>query len=319
MEDGDLARVGARTIMGQVMKAPVYAWRLGKTAFKISLFSMLVTAFNNLAHPDEEDDLTPDERRRPHLIYGRAADGTVRYFDRLGALSDLADWLALDSAYADIKEILNGQQSIGDYAKKMAMAPVNKLFNAINPIPKTAVEIVSGKQYYPDVSNPRTIRDMGVYLANTLGLSPEFVALTGRPSRGYVHDRLGNMFAYSSNPDEAAYWWIQDKKRQFQEKVLGTVWSGGFSSSARGQALWNIKRAIRFGDRKAIGKYAREYLAYGGTDKGLKTSLESMSPHAGLSQENQERFHSWLSDEDKKYLKKAYKHYGELMTSFGMK
>jgi hypothetical protein len=318
MEDGDIGQVAKRTLMGQVMKSPVYAWRLGKTAFKISLFTMLIQAFNHLVFPDEEDDLPPDVRNRPHLTLGRGADGKVRYFDRIGALADVLDWFSLDTAYSDIKDILNGQQSVADYAKKMAMAPVNKLFNAINPIPKTAIEIMSGKQYYPDVSNPRSIRDMGVYLANTVGLSPEFVAITGRPSRGYLNDRLGNMFSYSLDPDEAAYWWILDKKRQFQENVLGTEWSGGASTSARGRALWNIKRAVRFGDRKAVGKYARQYLEYGGTDKGLDTSLRSMSPDAGLSGENQAAFYKWLSAEDRKYLKKAYKYYGDLLSDFGL-
>jgi hypothetical protein len=318
MESGDIGQVAKRTLMGQAMKSPVYAWRFAKTAFKISLFSTLIAAYNNLRFPDEEEDLPPDVRNRPHLILGRNADGTVRYFDRIGALADLLDWFALDTVYSDIKDILNGHQSLADYAKKMAIAPVSKLFNAINPIPKTAIEAVSGKRYFPDISNPRAIRDLSVYLANTIGLAPEWVALTGRPSKGYLHDRFGNMFSYALDPDEAAYWWIQDKKRQFQENELGTSWSGGYSTSARGQALWYIKRAVRFGDRKAVVKYAKEYLSYGGTDKGLETSLGSMSPHARLSKENQALFYKWLSDEDKRYLKRAYKHYNELLSNFGL-
>jgi hypothetical protein len=169
MESGDIGDVAGRTLLRQTLKAPVYAWRLGKTIGKVALFTMLIAAYNNFVWPDEEEDLTPDVRSRPHLILGRNPDGTVKYFDRVGSLADLLDWFALDSASAEIRDILNGQQSIFDYAKKMAKAPINKLANAINPIPKTAIETVSGKQYYPDLSNPRTIRDMGEYLANTIG------------------------------------------------------------------------------------------------------------------------------------------------------
>jgi hypothetical protein len=75
MEDGDIGKVAKRTIAGHVMKAPVYAWRAGKTVAKIALFSVLVSAYNNLRYPDEEEDLPPDVRNRPHLILGRDARG----------------------------------------------------------------------------------------------------------------------------------------------------------------------------------------------------------------------------------------------------
>jgi hypothetical protein len=195
----------------------------------------------------------------------------------------------------------------------MAQAPVSKLFNAINPIAKSSIELVSGKQYFPDMFNPRIMRDWKEYLASTLGVTPEFRALTGRPSPGYLKERFGGLWSYTLNPDEAAYWWIQGKKRQFQENVLGTAWSGAGSVSERSMALWRIKQAIRYGDRQALIKYAREYIAFGGTDKGFETSLNSMKPLAGLNKADEAQFLKWLTPEDRQYLRKALGYYQELI------
>ena len=46
-------------------------------------------------------------------------NGKVYYFDRIGALADIADWISLDSVFLDTKEILNGQQTLGGYLQKM--------------------------------------------------------------------------------------------------------------------------------------------------------------------------------------------------------
>ena len=315
MESGDIGEVTKRTVMGQVMKSPVYAWKAGKTAFKVSLFWMMVQAFNRLVMGDDDDDLTPDIQSRPHITLGRDSRGRVTYFDRIGAFADVLDWFALDSAYTDIKDILNGYQTVGDYIKKMAQAPASKLINALNPLIKTPMEMVSGQRYFPDAFNPRSIRDMGVYLADTLGLSPEFVALTGRPSPGYVDGRVRNMFTYSQDPDEGAYWWIADRQRRFQENVLGTSWSGG-ATTARGLALSNMKRAMRFDDKRAFDRYLRQYAEFDGSASGLQRSIESMAPMSGLSAENQVRFYKWLSAEDRRYLPRAMNYYKGLYKIF---
>ena len=315
MEDGKVGDVTKRVVMGQVMKAPVYAWRLGKTLFKVSLFWMLAQAFNRTIRRDDDDELPPDVQARPHLTLGRDASGRVIYFDRIGAFADLLDWFALDNAWPEMRDILNGYQSPGDYAKKMAQAPASKLINAMNPLIKTPLEMVSGKQYFPDAFNPRTIRDLGMYVAETAGLTPEFVALTGRPSAGYANTRGRNMFVYSVDPDEAAYWWVMDKKRQFEENVLGSSWSGAGATSPRGMALQNVKRSIRYGDKTALKKYLREYAEYDGTVTGLTRSITSMSPLNGLSDENKVKFVKWLSAEDRTYLPRAERYFQSLFTT----
>lgn len=289
-EDGELKGAVKRTVAGKLLMA--------------SLLTIAMQVWNHVVMNDESQEVPPDIRARPHIVLGRDRFGNVLYFDRPGAFADILDWVALDSAQVEIKDILNGHQSISDFAKKMAKAPINKIANAVNPIAKVGAEVASGKRFFPDVFNPRDIRDMGFYLAETLALGQEFIALTGRPSRGYLESAVKSSFVYSLDPDESAYWWIIGKKRQFQEGVLGTTFSGG-AVSEKGRALMFMKQALRFGDKRALEKYARRYASFGGTSDGLQRSLKSLHPLYGLSSENQARFLKWLSAEDRRFLKGA--------------
>ena len=51
--------------------------------------------YNNLVHPDEEDDLPTFARQNAHLIFGRNADGSVKYLNNVGALGDFLEWAGI--------------------------------------------------------------------------------------------------------------------------------------------------------------------------------------------------------------------------------
>ena len=108
-----------------------------------------------------------------------------------------------------------------------------------------------------------------------------------------------------------------DKKRQFEENVLGTAWSGSGSVSKKGDALRNFKLADRYNDKTTMRKYLRQYQELGGTPKGFETPIRSMAPGGGLSDENRKRFYAWLSEQDRKYLQKAEKYYQDLRRRLG--
>jgi hypothetical protein len=307
----DVGGTSGRGPVGHILKSPVYAWRFSRTLFMASLFGLAVMAWNRLARGEEEDSLPPDVKRRPHIVLGRDTEGRVIYFDRVGALTDLLDWFGLDTAAQDFRDILNGQMSFGDYAKRLAQAPVNKLINGLTPLIKVPAEMMSRKQFFPDAFNPRTIRELSVYVASTVGLTPEWIALTGRPSAGYLKTRGRGLFSYSIDPHQAAYYWIQDRKRAFQERVLGTAWSG-YSYSPRAMALFHFKQAVKYDDYEAKERYMNEYLTLGGTVKGMDRSLDSLSPLAGLSETDRPKFLKWLTPEDQRYLENAYRYYREI-------
>ena len=306
---GDFA---ARLMKGMAFKSPLYAYRAAKTVLMVNLLGWAIQAFNHFVMGDDEEELTPDVRDRPHITLGHDGDGRVFYFDRVGAIGDLLDWFAMDSFWPDMREILNGQQTVTGYLKKMAQAPISKAVNALNPLLKTPAELLSGRSVFPDAFHPRAIRDVGTYVASTLGLSWEYRALTGQPGPKYFSmDRALGLFTYSQDKGEAAYFYINDKKREFQERVLGKSFDG-FATSKRGNALRRLKTSLRFNDEANIKRSLQQYYEAGGTKQGLKASLKSLDPLHGLSKAEQKQFMAWLTAEDRKFLARAYEWYRDM-------
>ena len=303
---GDFA---ARLLRAQVVKSPLYAYRAAKTILMVNLFMWAVQAFNRFVMGDDDDDLTPDVKERPHITLGRTSDGRVLYFDRIGAMADVLDWFALDSFWPEVKDILNGQQTVAGYLKKMGSAPFSKAMNAVNPVIKTPYELAMGRTIYPDMGNPRMIRDVGGYIASSLGLSWEYRTAAGEPGPKYFSwDRIRGLFTYSQDAYEGAYFYILDRKREFQERVLGKTFDG-FATSKRGNALRRLKTALRFKDQANVDRALKEYAAAGGTRKGLKVSMQNMDPLHGLNKQEKKQFYNWLSEEDRKFLTRAMKYY----------
>ena len=167
------------------------------------------------------------------------------------------------------------------------------------------------------------IRDMVDYAASAVGLSKEVRALRGEPGPKYAEgdsllDKtlswLADHAAYYADPEEGAYFHILDRVRQFQERELGKSFEGA-AITRRGEALRKLKTALRFDDKANIKRYWKKYFELGGTKQGLKTSLDRMSPLAGLSKEEQKQFLRWLPKEERKYLTKANQYYREMVSA----
>ena len=312
---GDFA---SRFLKGQLANAPYYAFKLSKTYLMINLLSMLFAAFNHLVWPDDEDKLPPDIQSRPHITLGHDTKGNVLYFDRVGAVLDNLEWFGQDnSPFApfakDVKDIFDGKQTFMDFLGKISSAPVNKAVNALNPFLKLPAELLTGKSMYPEATNPRNIRDNAQYIAQSLGLNWPYKAITGQPRSDW--QEFKNVFLYSANADEAAYFFSLGKVREFQEKVLHRRFEG-FASTQRGETLRRLKTALRLDDKDAVQRYLREYYGLAGTRQGLKTSLRSMNPLSGLSKAEQKQFLRWISPDDRKYLNRANSYFHKLADKF---
>ena len=301
-----------RLLIGQTAKIPYYAINGAMTFAKISALTMAIQAFNRFIFGNDDDKLPNDVKYRPHITLGEVG-GKVYYFDRIGALSDAADWLNLDSIFLDAKELANGQQSIGGYMKKMLQAPVSKVIGQLNPMLKMPIELATGRSLYPDAFHSRTIRDNGEYLAQTFGLQWPYRAAMKKPRSDM--DELSNLLLYSVDPDEAAYFQTLDKVRQFQERVLDKHFDG-FATTKRGNVLRNLKTALRYKDRAAIKRYLKEYAQLDGTKKGLQQSMKAMNPLYGLSKEEQKQFLKWITADDRKYLQKANRYFHALADKY---
>ena len=235
-------------------------------------------------------------RSRTHIILGRDKEtGDILYFSRIGAISDVLDWVGLDTAVIDMMDFLQGRLTLKEYLTQMIQSPLNKAVNAAYPYHKLAFELITGRKLFPDIFRQGQIRDAGLHIAQSLGLENEYKALAGLPQRkGSYLESLQEIFYYRTNPDEAAYWDIIELKERYLERN-GKPHGYVFWQDKKNKALYHLKVALRYKDKEAVDKYLYEYAVYGGTAKGLKQSLSSMNPLYGLDKVEIVEFISGLS------------------------
>lgn len=297
---------------GGLAKSPLLAYKLGRIALLFYGAKALLTVINRLFFPDDDDELDEDVKRNPHITLGRARDGTVRYFSRLGTSTDVLDWIGVDSIDYDVKDVLDGRKPLGEIAKDYAMAPLNKGWNSLTPLVKTPGELISGVSTYPRVDERRAIRDRWEHLARVFGLENEYKAIAGKPTKGYL-ESLGNVFFYRVEPGIANYYAARDLKYRWSTEEKGA--GQRFFVSPKSDALFNYKQALRFTDTAAATRYLELYSALGGTKEGIQQSLRNMLPMSGLSVGDEAKFWMSLSPADREKVQEAEQFaYENLMT-----
>ena len=311
-DQGMTAAVG-RTVVGKaVIRAPWTAYKVGKFAVKATAIWAMMDAYNNTRFPKEEAELPTDVRGRPHLVFGRRPDGSIWYFDRLGALGDFLDWFGLGEAGPAgsryIRDFLNGERTLPEIATEMAKGAPKEVVGGLTPYYKLPYEVLSRRSLYPDVFEQGPIRDLPEHIARGFALGEEFKAITGRPRRPYL-ESVPTLLGTVTDPRSTAYFEFLDLKSKFLEEH-GRGGRGIFDS-AKSRALWNWKRAIRYGDPEAKEKYLKEYKRLGGTEKGLAQSVRMSDPLYGLG-ELRQTFLTKLTPNQKRKLSLAQTYYEQL-------
>jgi hypothetical protein len=183
----------------------------------------------------------------------------------------------------------------------------------ITPFAKIPVEIASGLNFYPELTKPRAIRDKWDHFFNSWGVADVYRHATGKPTRGVGHT-IENAFLYKYDYKESAYYEIQDRKREFQNKKSSTI----YGVDDKSNALYYMKLAVRYNDKKAALKYLDQYFENGGTGRGITQSFATLNPMYGFTGkdtiEKGKLFVKSLDDNEKQKLKIALKYYeDELM------
>jgi hypothetical protein len=308
VNDGKAAEAVGRKAVTTAIKAPFVAARIGKFLIKATAFWSMLQAWNHSMYPEEEESLSEREQSRPHIILGRDDEGNVISFNRIGALGDFLEWFGLDAAPRHVSDWLRGKRTLKEIANDMAQAGPNVIAQSITPLAKIPPEVATRRALYPNIFEPRTIRDRGAHVAAGLGLTDEYAAIFGKPSRGYAKS-LTQALIYKTDPLMAAYSSISEEKFRFLKRI--GKFGEGFWLTPRGDALYNYKLSLKFRDKEAADKYLKEYVALGGTEKGMQTSLNRMHPLGGLSRADRVEFETSLDEEDKQKLKLAIQFYKE--------
>ena len=297
--------------------------KVGSLAIKMSAFASALAVYNHTRFPEEEKQLPLDVRTKPHIILGRDEKGDIQYFNRMGTLDDFISWFGMDYAPRIIGQYLNGdktwKETLQEQAKETMHAPVNKVIGGAVPFTKLAGELISRKSAFPDIFQAGTIRDRYLHIARSFGLENEYIAMAGKPSRGYGQS-LKNTFIYTVNPGEAAYRTVFDLKNDFLKKLGKT--SEGFWLTPTGDALYNMKLSMKYGDKQAFTKYFTEYISLaqqqGRTPEqirqGMKSAIKSMDPLNGLNDQMKASFINGLNKDNQDALLQAYQFYKDVLS-----
>ncbi|HUU20994.1 MAG TPA: hypothetical protein VM389_00530, partial [Phycisphaerae bacterium] len=270
----------------------------GATKYLLGMAAALGAAqvYNMTVWPEVEAVLPNEAKARPHIIMPGSTPEHPRVLWRVGAVTDFLEWFGLEDAPNDVRMVLNGHKSLREWAEQTAVAPVSKMLSTLGPQHSTFHEAISGTAMWPEPFERRRIRDVPPYIARGLALEPEVVALTGRPQREPYLKSLAQVVGNPVDAEESAYWELFEYKRRFQERVLGIEASSMGGDTTKGKALYQLKRALRFGDEAGIEKYAKMYADRGGTKRGLQLSVKDTQLYSGIPRNEQARFRRWLGE-----------------------
>jgi len=316
IQDHGLMEGIGRRVAGTAIRSPFVAARVGIFALKATFLLNALTIWNLGIMGGNDEDLPEEVRNRPHLTLWRDSEGEVQYFSRLGALGGLLEWVALDTAFADLKDLIGGRKTIKEKAVEMAWAAPNVIIQGGQPFLKIGAELISRQAMFPDVSKPRVIRDRILHVARSLGVENEYNLFVDSfirpvPGKGYTASAK-KAFWYEADAFEAAYYDTFANKRRFMKKI--GKYAEGFWLSPKGSSLYNARTALRYQDEEAMLYYMQQYFERGGTKKGLQQSLENLNPLAGMNKKDQVAFTAQLTPEDLDKLIKALVFYRQLRT-----
>ena len=299
---------GIGKIFKGLKKTPTVALRVAITlALSFPLWIML--GIINHINSKNDEKLSPEIRSQPHLTLGtNPYTQETYYLSNLGSMVDFFETVPIDVVIKDTKKLLDGKITVGEMISDTAGSPINKILNSTNPYAKAIFELISGKRFFPDFRNASNIRDKGNYLAQTLGLEWYYNLLMGKPHADGSHlYNYGTTFANAQKSDEAAYWYILGRKKEFQKTILGREFNG-YTETQTGEALYYARRAASYGDYDKMKKYLKQYYKSGGTREGIKDSVRAISPMHGLNEIEEKRFIKWLPQEERRLLKQAMKY-----------
>ena len=159
-----------------------------------------------------------------------------------------------------------------------------------------------------------------------MALENEYKAIQGKPGKPYV-ETLPLFAVYHIDPFESAYHEAFDMKGDYLKKFGKR--GEGFWMTPRGSALYDLKMAHRYGDKKAEAKALKDYIQWhvieaettGKTREeveksimqGIGTSLRNMHPLSGMSEKERIAFLESLDKEELEIMAKAVKFYSDVL------
>ena len=159
-------------------------------------------------------------------------------------------WFGFEDAGAAFAEIHAGRASYDDLIWAIVKGPTNKIGQSISPMYKVPFEIFLGKQFFPDVWNPRSIKERDRHAAQTFSLGYPLAHVKkalGEPSPTKPLDKtVTGALVNFREPGQIAYDNIRSIAFTWVKKEKGKSVSSSLSEKSK--ALYNYRLAIKYND-----------------------------------------------------------------------
>lgn len=300
--------------LGQVAAIPT-AINLATLSMRVASTYALMQAWNNLKFQDVEEGLG-EARWMPHIVVGRTQEGDkakARILPMTSAFYDMMNWFGAKQVPGSWDQFIHGRMSLSDVLKEHAFkAPVNVLYQQSNPFTKELVTQMSNMEFYPDVFDPRPIRDAS--LKGKMGhafriyTSMEFYkGVTGQPSDD-IANQIRSVFLRKIDVGQGNYFDTKKLAREWMAKqgnLSVSVPVGFEDEDSKSNALMNLGQALRYDDKELADRFLRQYAFAGGTVGGIFSSWKAGAPLGGIPEKERPAFMASLTPDQKKQVESA--------------
>ena len=299
-----LARTGAS--MG--VKAAAYLYS------RMLMWTAITVAYNHLVWPDEEEELSDNDRKKLHLIIGRWG-GEIKMLPTPGALADVLAWVGFEDVWAAMNHVARGRGSVGDVMEAVGGGLVNTIVQGLTPALKLPAELLTGESWFPDVFNRRQIKDRWHHVQRALSLD-KYIELagalmnSGRPSQGPFHLVEGTLFDQRA-VGYGSYSKIRSLAYQWKGHVEGESGFRGVMTERSRNYYW-YKLALRRDNKPAADRYWAKLRELRVTLTQRRDMLERARPLGMLSQKQSISFRRTMDPQEKRLLMKAEKYWKDV-------
>lgn len=264
---------------------------------------------------DPEEDLSDFDKTMGHLITGYNADGTVRVFRNVGALSELLESFGINEAIEMLPKLKNRQADLSDVAKEIAKAPVEKVLGALGPHIQALPGVIGGLSMWPNFLEQWRTVDRTWAAANIGGLGDLHDAMKGKI--------VGQGYRARKHWLQAWFFGVSDPRVNMRNKIVG-LRHDYLESEGRGVSgvfpiskYKNARKAAENDDKEAFLEWQKSFREGKTPEKslnGFMSFLKNLDPiDQSLNDEDEWRFtYEYLDDEQREELKSARDYSWEL-------
>jgi hypothetical protein len=314
--------------------ARVAGARAGGFVLRLALPYAAIMLWNAMGpHGVEDEDLSEDDRRRFHIRLGYTLDKNGKKMPNVmytnTALADVTKWFSGPKFAQAATAWLTGKTdfvtALDSWAKEIPGDFANNTIGSAGPVIKIPATLITGKAFFPDVLDARTIPDYDMRRAIISQMTDDFTAdrIEATVNKDYLAPKdLGTwakqlvLQVRQRDPESWAFYGIKDKAAEWVEKRTGQSRDSSYNAPDQ-QVLRNFRRAIYQGDPETASKFYLRLLDLGYTSERFTASIRSQEPLAGVPKDLRRDFVASLSEGERAQLERAYQFYVRMSTSKG--